>query len=196
MDTPPQPPQPPPLAPGVPELEPSIRRERGGYQLQSRQRLPRPRGEVFAFFSDAANLQELTPRRLRFEVLTPAPIRMERGALIDYRLRVRGLPLRWRSLISDWQPPERFEDTQLRGPYRQWVHLHRFVDEGETTLVEDVVRYRVPGGRLAHAILVRSNLLAIFRYRWRILAQRFPAPAGSGFEVRTGRAAGSLGAPG
>jgi ligand-binding SRPBCC domain-containing protein len=164
----------PPLAPGVAELAPRIRREGGEFVLESRQRLPRPIGEVFPFFADAANLERLTPDLLRFRVLTPQPVAMEEGALIDYRLRVRGLPLRWRTLISAWEPPFRFADTQLRGPYRQWIHEHRFVDEGDSTLVEDVVRYRVPGGRLVHALFVRGDVLKIFAHRHQELNRLFP----------------------
>ncbi|MCA9002645.1 MAG: SRPBCC family protein [Planctomycetes bacterium] len=141
--------------------------------LESRQRLARPRDEVFPFFADPANLEGLTPSWMHFSIVTPGPITMQPGAQIDYKLRVRGLPIRWRTLISAWDPPHHFEDTQLRGPYRQWIHQHRFLDEGDTTVVEDIVRYRVPGGRLVHRLLVRGDVLRIFAYRRQELERRF-----------------------
>jgi len=96
------------------------------YGLTTWQWLPRPREEVFRFFSDARNLQHITPAFLHFHVLTPNPIEMRRGALIDYRLKLRGVPLRWRSEITSWEPPQRFSDIQVRGPYAEWVHTHAF----------------------------------------------------------------------
>jgi ligand-binding SRPBCC domain-containing protein len=84
--------------------------------------LPRPRDEVFLFFAEARNLEAITPPWLKFEVLTPPPIRMRAGALIDYRIRVHGIPLRWRTEIAEWQPPHRFVDVQLRCPYTLWCH--------------------------------------------------------------------------
>ena len=102
------------------------------YELTTTQWLPRPLPEVFAFFSDAANLQRITPPFLNFRVLTPAPIAMHAGAIIDYRLGLRGVPLSWKTEITAWDPPHRFVDEQRRGPYRQWIHTHTFepLDEG------------------------------------------------------------------
>ena len=127
--------------------------------------LPRPRAEVFAFFGDALNLQAITPDFLNFQVLTPRPIEMRAGTLIDYKLRVRGIPLRWRTLIREWEPPFRFVDEQLRGPYRQWIHEHTFEERDGGTLARDVVRYSVFGGALVDRLFVRRDVENIFAYR-------------------------------
>jgi ligand-binding SRPBCC domain-containing protein len=144
------------------------------WELRSRLHLPRPRPEVFAFFADAANLEALTPPFLRFHIETPRPIEMRPGALIEYRLRVHGLPIRWTTRITDWEPPVRFVDEQLRGPYRIWLHEHTFEDApGGGTFVHDRVRYRPPFGRLANWLLVERDVRMIFRYRTEALLGRF-----------------------
>jgi ligand-binding SRPBCC domain-containing protein len=144
-----------------------------GYLLEAGVRIPRPLDEVFAFFADAGNLEDLTPDGLRFRILTPAPIEMRRGTLIDYRLRVRGVPVRWQSEITAWEPPVRFVDEQRRGPYRWWRHEHRFREEGDETVVEDRVAYAVPGGALVHALFVGREVRKIFRFRHRRLLEEF-----------------------
>lgn len=144
------------------------------FTLTSEQWLPRPLPEVFAFFADAGNLDALTPDWLRFEILTPRPIGMKVGALIDYRLRLRGLPIRWQSEISDWSPPHRFVDEQRRGPYRLWHHTHTFAERDGGTVVSDVVRYDVPGGTLVNTLFVKRDLQKIFAYRQHKLAELFP----------------------
>jgi ligand-binding SRPBCC domain-containing protein len=143
-------------------------------EFQSELWLPLPPAELFPFFADAGNLDALTPRWLHFHILTPRPITMREGALIDYRLRVRGLPLRWRTRINVWQPPHRFVDEQIRGPYRQWVHEHTFEPRDGGTLVRDRVRYAVPLDALVHQWLVRPDIEKIFQFRTEALRRRFP----------------------
>jgi hypothetical protein len=152
------------------------------------QDLPAPRDEVFTFFSDPANLEALTPPWLRFEVLTPRPLPRGEGAVFDYRIRVRGLSIRWRTLIETFVPGERFTDRQIAGPYALWHHTHCFEDlppsaampPGGTRMI-DTVRYRVGWGIpgwLATALWVRRDIQRIFEYRSQVLAEKFrPAPA-------------------
>ena len=149
-----------------------------GYRLEAVQWLPRPREQVFAFFSDAFQLQTLTPPHLHFSVLTPPPIHLEAGALIDYRLRLCGWPLRWQSRIDAWQPPRRFIDVQTRGPYRRWHHEHLLEEFDGGTMCRDIVDYDVPGGWLAHRLFVRPNLLKIFAFRQRKLIELCITPSG------------------
>ncbi|MYH10185.1 MAG: SRPBCC family protein [Gemmatimonadales bacterium] len=124
-----------------------------------------PLERTFAFFSDAHNLERITPPFVNFRVLTAPPIEMRVGTLIDYRLRLHGIPLRWRSEITHWDPPRRFIDEQRRGPYRKWIHEHRFEAEDGGTRVEDHVTYAVPGGALIDRWFVRPDLKRIFEYR-------------------------------
>ncbi len=155
-----------------------IHRVDRGWELQTALWLPCPKEEVFPFFADARNLEAITPAMLQFRVLTPDPIEMRVGALIDYRLRLHGLPLRWRTLIREWAPPHRFVDEQLRGPYRWWVHAHEFRDHEGGTLCTDRVRYGVMGGALVHRLLVAKDVRRIFEYRAERLLERFVADAG------------------
>jgi ligand-binding SRPBCC domain-containing protein len=140
------------------------------HTLRRKQWIPRAIDEVFAFFSDARNLEEITPPWLRFRILTPGPIRMATGTRIRYRLSLHGIPLEWTAEIRHWRPPFGFVDVQLRGPYRLWHHTHRLEPKDGGTLVTDVVRYRLPCGvlgRLMHAVKVRRDLERIFDYRFR-----------------------------
>jgi ligand-binding SRPBCC domain-containing protein len=131
---------------------------------------------VFAFFADAANLERLTPARLRFSILTPRPIAMRPGAVIDYRLSLLGVPFRWRTVIEAFEPEARFVDVQAAGPYASWRHLHEFVEAPGGTLVRDRVDYQLPLGalgELAHALFVRRQLEHIFDHRRRVIEQLF-----------------------
>ena len=137
--------------------------------------LPVPPEEVFPFFADAANLDAITPPWLYFRIVTPPPIEMRAGALIDYRLRVRGLPIRWRTRINLWEPPHRFVDEQLRGPYKQWIHEHTFEQAEGGTLARDHVSYAVPFDALLHRVFVRPDVERIFAHRSAELKKRFAA---------------------
>jgi ligand-binding SRPBCC domain-containing protein len=142
--------------------------------------VPKPPAEVFPFFADARNLEQLTPPWLSFGILTPPPIDMRQDALIDYRIRVRGLPMRWQTRIARWQPPQVFVDEQLRGPYSLWHHTHTFTAERGGTRLGDEVRMRPKGGPLAGlvmAMLVRRDVERIFRFRTEVMARMFGADA-------------------
>jgi ligand-binding SRPBCC domain-containing protein len=128
---------------------------------------------LFPFFADAGNLETITPPTLSFSVLNPPPIVMQAGLLIDYKLRLRGLPLRWQSEITVWDPPNRFVDEQRKGPYRIWHHEHVFTEQNGGTLATDNVRYAVFGGAIIERLFVRRDLTKIFTYRQRKLAELF-----------------------
>jgi len=144
------------------------------FTLQNEVWLPRPRDEVFAFFADARNLEALTPPWVNLAVLTPGIVEMRCGTLIDYRIRVHGIPIRWRTEIVEWQPPLHFVDRQLRGPYRLWHHTHTFEERDGGTLCLDQVRYCPRGGALAHWLIVRRDVDRIFNFRRQRLMQLFP----------------------
>ncbi len=147
------------------------------YSLKTEIWLPRGLEEVFSFFSDAHNLEKLTPPWLRFEVLEPAPSVLQAGTLIDYRLRLRGIPVRWQSEISAWEPPNRFVDEQRRGPYRFWIHEHTFISRDGGTLVRDTVEYDLFCGPLINRFFVRRDLERIFAYRQGVLESVFQKEA-------------------
>jgi hypothetical protein len=137
--------------------------------LEREQRLPGPPEQVFPFFADARNLEAITPPLLRFVVVTPEPIAMRVGTLIQYRLRLHGVPVSWLTSIQAWEPPHRFVDVQVRGPYALWHHTHTFAPDGDGgTVMRDVVRYAIgfgPLGELADRLLVQRDLDAIFAFR-------------------------------
>lgn len=137
----------------------------GQYVLRTDLWLPRPIEEVFEFFTDAYRLEEITPPWLHFHVVTPQPIDMQAGTLIEYKLRLHGVPVRWRTEISVWEPPNRFVDQQLKGPYQRWHHEHRFSEQDGGTRVEDIVHYRIFLGRLLHPLFIQRDLEQIFTFR-------------------------------
>lgn len=144
---------------------------RGVHVVGYEQVLPRPLDEVFEFFAAADNLERITPPELQFRILTPLPVSMRTGTLIEYRLGLFGVPFRWRTRINEWNPPHSFVDEQLSGPYREWVHTHLFATVPGGTLVRDEVRYRLPLfpiGEVARPV-VRLQIERIFRYRRRRL---------------------------
>ena len=145
----------------------------GHYTLQQEQLLNGTPDDVFPFFADARNLERITPPWLNFHVVTSEP-EMRQGALIEYRLRLHGVPIRWLTQIEEWAPGERFVDVQLRGPYALWHHTHEFEPAGDgRTLMRDTVRYALPLGplgALAHKLLVKRDLARIFMFRSSVVA--------------------------
>lgn len=159
-----------------------IRHERlggGNRILEVESLLPIPLEEVFPFFAEAGNLERITPPELAFDIITPLPVKMAPGTVLDYRLRLAGVPFRWRSRIAVWDPPFRFLDEQLAGPYAEWVHLHTFEATPEGTRVRDRVRYRLPlhPPSLLVAGLVRRQLRRIFTYRTRAVRELLVPPS-------------------
>ena len=148
------------------------------YVLQRQAFIPAPLDDVFDFFSNANNLEQITPGWLHFRVLTKGPIEMKVGARIHYRLRIGGVPVRWDTRITRWEPGKSFVDRQERGPYRLWDHTHTFETSGDGVLMRDIVHYTLPFGplgRLAHALWVRGALARIFDYRFEQIGQIFGA---------------------
>lgn len=143
------------------------------YQLIREQWIPKPIDEAFAFFSRPENLEEITPPWLGFHIVrTDKPLHA--GSLINYKLRIHGLPMRWTSEISVWEPPYRFVDNQVRGPYKLWHHEHSFTEQNGGTLIRDHVDYALPFGifgEIAHALMVRRDVETIFKFRQQRLEQ-------------------------
>ena len=143
------------------------------HKINTSVRVPLHIEEVFPFFYDVLNLQRITPPELDFGILTPQPIKIELGTIVDYRMKLFGVPFKWRSVISVWEPPRRFVDEQVSGPYRLWKHIHNFYTDGDGTIVEDDVSYRLPLwplGEIAYP-LVRAQLRRIFSYRQQIILE-------------------------
>lgn len=147
------------------------------YTVQAQALIPQPLAKVFPFFSDPRNLERLTPPYLRFQVLG-SPAKAHAGQLIDYNLRLRGLPLRWRTLITAWEPPYRFVDVAVQSPYALWHHEHRFEARGRQTLMSDTVHYSLPWAPLGDWLggrLVQADVERIFAYRGQAVREFFPA---------------------
>ena len=143
--------------------------------LRSEVLIPGELETVFAFFGDASNLNEITPSWLDFSIQTPLPVEMKRGTILEYRLKIRGVPVSWKSEITEWEPPFFFIDTQTKGPYRMWVHRHDFRRVESGTLVKDTVDYALAGGvlePLVHRVFVYPDLQRIFAYRSKKLLER------------------------
>ncbi|MFA6046485.1 MAG: SRPBCC family protein [Phycisphaerales bacterium] len=137
--------------------------------------LPVKRAALFPFFADAANLNLITPPWVHFKILTPLPLEMREGALLDYRIRLHGIPIRWRTRITSWEPDRRFVDEQIKGPYYLWRHEHTFEDADGGTLCRDRVTYAHPGGALVHRWFVGPDVKRIFEYRQARLLAMFGA---------------------
>jgi ligand-binding SRPBCC domain-containing protein len=143
------------------------------FQLRARQQLDRPLDDLFDFFADAQNLGEVTPGWLRFRILSEEELTMRVGLKIDYTLRLWGIPVRWQSEITEWDPPHRFVDEQRKGPYRIWHHEHRFRADGDTTWVEDHVLYASIGGSIVNKLFLEPQLRQIFRFRQKVMHEKF-----------------------
>jgi len=146
------------------------------FVFRAEQFVPRPLDQVFDFFSKAENLQELTPAWLHFRILSVEPAPVRKGTLIKYSLRWRIVPIRWTTEIVEWEPPHRFVDVQLKGPYKLWHHQHRFVAEGNGTRITDEVQYQLPFGALgtmAHTLKVKKDVETIFAYRTEVVKRLF-----------------------
>jgi ligand-binding SRPBCC domain-containing protein len=138
------------------------------YFFKQETHIPHPLETVFHFFSNAENLNRLTPPHLDFEILTPLPIQMAEGTLIDYQLKIYKIPIKWKTKIIAWEPPYRFIDAQLKGPYRKWIHEHKFEATDDRTKMIDTVEYAIPGGIFSPAInnlFVRRDIQKIFNFR-------------------------------
>jgi ligand-binding SRPBCC domain-containing protein len=146
------------------------------FEIITKQYINKPLDVVFQFFSKPENLEMITPESLSFNILTPISIRMETGSLIDYTIRLFGIPIHWRTLISDYEPPFRFVDQQIKGPYTFWHHTHTFqAVEGGVEII-DKVKYSLPLGwlgTLAHSIWVRKDLEKIFKHRKTVIQNYF-----------------------
>jgi ligand-binding SRPBCC domain-containing protein len=146
------------------------------YELKKQIFIPAPLEDVFSFFSDAENLNLITPPWLYFKILTPLPIVMEKNAAIDYSIKLLGLRMTWTTEITVWQPPDKFVDRQIKGPYSVWEHTHFFKEKGGGTRMEDVIRYAVPGfvlSPLIHFLFVRPRLEKIFAFREQKMLELF-----------------------
>ena len=149
--------------------------------IHEEQWLPLPLADVFSFFSDAQNLEKVTPDSVGFRILTRLPLVMKEGLTIDYEIRLHGIPMRWSSLITEWNPPEHFTDVQVKGPYAIWRHKHSFKELNGGTLAIDDVQYAVPlswlpGVSLVEHFFVKPELRRIFAYRKRALRKHFNLP--------------------
>ena len=146
------------------------------HRLEREQLIPRSRSETFAFFTDARNLERLTPKSLNFKIRSALPIDMHSGTLIDYQIALFGIPFRWCTLIEEFEPELRFVDLQLKGPYQYWRHLHEFLEVRGGTIVHDCVDYELPVGPLGevvHSLFVQRQLINIFAFRRQAMVQIF-----------------------
>ncbi len=138
--------------------------------------IDRPLAEVFEFFSNAENLNKITPSDLQFRILTPSPIIIKKGTLIDYRIKINGISFKWRTEISEWEFNKRFVDRQLKGPYKVWIHEHSFEERDGKTYMKDYVQFLSPGWflePLINKLFVEKKVKAIFEHREKVLKEFF-----------------------
>ncbi len=150
------------------------------HTIKRRQFIAKPLQEVFQFFSTPENLSLITPPNLGFEILTPSPIVMKEGTLVDYTILVMGIRQRWTTLISEFVPMHHFVDVQLKGPYSYWHHKHGFVETDDGTIIEDEIRYVMPFGvfgEMAHTMFVKKQIKGIFDHREKVIEGLFPTVA-------------------
>ena len=136
----------------------------------------KPLSEVFEFFSNAENLNKITPPDMQFKILTPLPIIIKKGTLIDYKIKVNGIPFNWQTEITEWEPNKRFIDKQLKGPYRVWIHEHTFEEKDGKTIMNDHVQFLSPGWFLEpiiNKLFIEKKVKGIFAYREKILTNLF-----------------------
>lgn len=148
----------------------------GDMVLRAEQYIQKPRAEIFPFFADANNLEKITPPSLGFHIVNVSTKQMGKGTLIDYKLKVHGVPMKWKTSIEEWKPDDMFVDNQISGPYKKWHHTHEFKDLGEGTLMTDTVIYRLPMGKLGEIVggwLVKTDVNNIFDYRKKFIAKNF-----------------------
>lgn len=146
------------------------------YEINTTQFIEKPLETVFNFFSKPENLERITPENLSFKVLTPTPIKMEKGALIDYTIRIVVVPIHWRTYISKYDPPYEFVDEQVKGPYAFWHHTHTFKEVDGGVEINDKVKYAIPMGilgRFMHAVYIKNNLKKIFSHRKAVIENVF-----------------------
>jgi len=158
------------------------------FRFNRQQFVRRPLRDVFEFFSRPENLAVITPPWLGFRIMTPSPIVMEKGTVIDYSIRVMGVRTRWQSLISEYEPLRAFVDQQVKGPYAFWHHTHTFTEADAGTLIDDEIHYALPFhflGHIAHTLIVRRQLEKIFSHRARIIEHMF-AQQGNQLENQIG----------
>ncbi len=146
------------------------------YTLDSIQFINKPIEDVFEFFSNPDNLSVITPPKLGFKILTPTPIKMSVGRLIDYKIYLMGIPIHWRTLITDFDPPHTFIDQQIKGPYTIWHHTHTFQKVDGGVEIKDRVVYSIPFsilGRILNFLWIRKDLENIFNYRKKVIDELF-----------------------
>ena len=146
------------------------------YIFESKLVIDKPIYEVFEFFCKAENLQKLTPPTLNFKILSELPIEMKKGSRINYRIKLYGVPVIWKTEITKWDPPFEFEDTQLKGPYKLWKHRHIFKDLGDKTEMTDIVEYNPKGfpfNTILDKLIVKKEIEKIFNYRTEKINQYF-----------------------
>ena len=144
--------------------------------FETKVEIPEKKDRVFSFFSEAKNLERITPAWLNFRILYQSTSEIQEGTVFRYKLKIHGIPCGWETRIENWNPPHSFVDTQTRGPYKKWHHTHEFVSKGQHTLMTDRVEYILPFGYFVQLLAtkwVQKNVEAIFSYRKVAILQMF-----------------------